>query len=353
MTSVETQPIKIGNTALRRGTREYVTVPVIRDLDSSTISLHIHAVTGARPGPAMAVVTVLHGGEWQAADIALELLNRVDPAELAGTLLVLPIANPLALASGTRNIRDESDSPDLNRSFGGEQTWLADQLANAISEHVLSKVDAVIDYHSGLWGATMGSVTCGRDFSDPEVSRRAYEMARAFGRGHVRRGDLATKFPGPKSMVGYAGQVLGVPGIISEVGGTGFSPEVEGKWLRLNVEGTLNVMGHLGMLERAVGPSGGVLVFDKVIRVNPTVGGMLEPIFPVEGLMKDEVQPGQLLGRVWSPYTFEVVEELRSPVRGLVDMVPRPYPVRPGDWAYLLIDLDAPGTRELAAGAAP
>jgi len=67
----------------------------------------------------------------------------------------------------------------------------------------------------------MGSVTCGRDFSDPTVSERAFRMARAFGRPHVRRSDFVTRFPGPKSSVGYAGQVLGIPGIISEIGGRG------------------------------------------------------------------------------------------------------------------------------------
>lgn len=353
MSNSDASETVIGDIPLRRGERQIVTVPVVRDLDSSTISLHIHAISGERPGPTLAVVTVLHGGEWQAADIALALLDRISPPDLAGTLLVVPIANPLAFSTTTRNIRDESDSPDLNRSFGGEQAWLADQLARAIATNVLAKSDAVIDYHSGLWGATMGSVTCGRDFTDPDISRRAFEMARAFGRGHVRRGDLATRFPGPKSMIGYAGQVLGVPGIISEIGGTGFAPEVEDEWLRLNVEGTENVMAHLGMIERASTSPNEVLVFDQVTRVNPTAGGMLEPVFPVEGLMRDEVQPGELLGRVWSPYTFEVIEELRSPVRGLVDMVPRPYPVRPGDWGYLLVDLDAPGTRRLAADAAP
>ena len=62
-------------------------------------------------------------------------------------------------------------------------------------------------------------------------------------------------------------------------------------------------------------------------------------------MMVREVQAGELLGRVWSPYTLEVVEELRSPFRGLVDMAPRAYPARPGDWAYLVVDLDDGGSR--------
>jgi len=89
-----------------------------------------------------------------------------------------------------------------------------------------------------------------------------------------------------------------------------------------------------------------VMIFDRVRRVNPSIGGMLEP-FRSGGMMETEVQPGELLGKVWSPYSFEVVEELRSPVRAVVDMASRPYPVRPGDWAYIVVDLDSPGTRWL------
>src|SRR6185295_17066597 len=109
------------------------------------------------------------------------VLESLHPDEMHGAFLALPVANPIALASRTRNLRDESDSPDLNRSFGGEQTWLADQLGRAITEHLLSKADALIDFHCGLWGAAMHSVTVGKDFTDPSVSRRSFEMARSFG----------------------------------------------------------------------------------------------------------------------------------------------------------------------------
>jgi predicted deacylase len=352
-TTSDATTLTIGGTTIEPGVRRDVVIPVLTDLDGSEIALHVHVVNGVRPGPRLAVVTVLHGGEWAAAEIGYSMLKRTDPSALAGALVVLPIANPIAFASGTRNIVDESDSPDLNRSFGGHEDWLADQLGRAVSDHILANVDAVIDFHSGLWGAAMGSVTCGRDYSDPRIAQLSYEMARAFGRRQVRRSDLATKFPGPKSMVGYAGQVCGIPGMISEIGGCGFGDEQEAQWLEENVAGVTGVMRHLGMLAGAPEVAEEIVVFERVHRVNPTCGGMLEPIFPVSGLMRDIAEKGQLLGRVWSPYTLEVIEELRAPVRGLVDMVSRPYPVRPGDWAYLMVDLDSSGTRVLGGDELP
>jgi predicted deacylase len=348
-----TREITINGHTVARGRRTVVAVPVLTDLDGCEIALRIHAVVGAAPGPVLAMHAALHGSEWLSSEIIGQVLAGLDPAQMSGAVLALPVGNPVALASRTRNLRDESDSPDLNRAFGNEQAWLADQLARAISTHLLAHADALLDFHCGLWGAAMGSVTCGRDFSNPRVSEEAFRMARAFGLPHVRRGDLATRFPGPRSAVGYAGQVLGIPGMISEVGGAGFGPELEDAWMQTNVRGVRNVLQHMGILPGQPVVPDQVLLFERVTRVNPTVGGMLEPVFPPQDMMKREVQPGELLGRVWSPYTFDVVEELKAPSRGLVDMVARHYPVRPGDWAYLTVEFDHPGSRWLGADEMP
>lgn len=343
----------VGGTPVARGTRAVVRVPVYTDLDGAEIALFIHVVRGARPGAVFAMHTALHGSEWQTAEITRRLVEGLVPSEMRGTVLAVPVANPTAFATRTRSLRDESDGPDLNRAFGGTEAWIADQLGRALATHLISPADALMDFHSGLWGAAMGSVTCGRDFKDPAVSSRAFEMARAFGLPHIRRGDLATRFPGPKSSVGYAGEVLGVPGLIAEIGGAGFDPELEEQWIGDNVRGIRQVLQHLGILAGTPSTPDRVLVFDTVKRVNPTNAGMVEPIFPPEQLMKREVEAGELLGRVWSPHTFEVIEELRAPFRGLVDMVARAYPARPGDWAYLVVSLDAPSNKWLGRGELP
>ena len=345
--------IRINGQLMPRGQKTIVSVPVLTDLDDNQISLVIHAVVGAQPGPTLALHTATHGSEWGTAEITRGVVESLDPAEMSGALLALPVANPIALSSRTRNLRDESDSPDLNRSFGGVQAWIADQLGRAIAATLYANADGVVDFHCGIWGSTMGSVTCGRDFSDPTVSERAFRMARAFGLAHIRRSDVVTRFPGPKSGVGYAGETLRIPGIIAEIGGMGFEPELEQRWLEQNVQGVRGVLREMGILPGKPTVADRILIYDTVQRVNPTNGGFLEPVFPASEVMRREVQKGELLGRVWSPYTFEVIEELRSPARALVDMAPRDYPVRPGDWAYLTVDLDHPGARWLEGDQLP
>jgi hypothetical protein len=313
---------------------------VVTDLDNSNIELWVNIVVGSNPGPTLAVVSGLHGSEWLSTISNLELLQRVDTNNLSGTLLVVPVANPIAFASGTRNIRDESDSPDLNRSFGGQQAWLADQLATAIVDNVLKRADAIIDFHCGPWGAAMNGVASPNDYTDPDLNARSLSMAKAFHLPHVRLTPMATLFPGPRSMIGYAGESLGIPSIVASIGGAGFDQELERSWIETSISGVFGVMDHLGMTETDNDQDNDVVIVGNPHRVNPSVGGMIEPVFPPEGLMNTPVSEGDLLGRVWSPYTFEVVEELRAPVSGVVGMVSNAHPARPGDWAYLVFETE-------------
>lgn len=351
--SIASDQLEIDGHQLPKGNITVVEVPVYTDLDGSIISHTFHAIVGAEAGPVLAMHTGIHGSEWLTVEIARAVIESLNPQEMKGALLVLPVGNPVALQSRTRNTIDESDSPDLNRAFGGHAGWIADQLAASIIDNLYSSADAVIDFHCGIWGSAMGSITCGRDFQDPAVSERAFKLARAFGLPHIRRSDFVTKFPGPTSGIGYAGEVLGIPGVISEVGGAGFEPEQETAWIDTNVRGVHGVMREMGILDGDPDVPDEVLVFDRAVRVNPTVGGFVEPRFSAESMMTREVSEGELLGTVWSPHTFEVLEELRSPIRGLLDMVPRAYPVRPGDWAYLVVDLDSPGNQRLTGRELP
>jgi predicted deacylase len=139
--------------------------------------------------------------------------------------------------------------------------------------------------------------------------------------------------------------------MVVEIGGVGFDPEIEARWRETTRRGLRNVLRGLGMVagEPELPPQ--LLVFQRVKRVNPRHGGMIEPLISADEMMVREVQAGELLGRVWSPYTFETLEELRAPFRGLLDMAPHARPARPGDWAYLVVDLDDPRTKWIDARA--
>lgn len=328
----------IAGRAFDAETKEVVAIPVTTDLGGGEINLYVHMVTGAEPGPTLALLSTVHGSEFLPNAVMRQFVASLNPADIRGRLLIVPVGNPVAYQTLSRNTRDESDTPDLNRVFPGEHTFITEQIARIITNNVLKKTDYLLDFHYGHWAAAMGMVNYGVDF-EPDVAQKSREIAFAFGWPSVHGGSVATHFPGPRSSTGYTGRILGKPCITVEIGGAGFGGAEESTWVATALTGIRNVMVYLGMMEGTLDLPERYLEWRKRWRVNPSIGGCLLPEVPWNSLMR-EVKQGEVLAKVVSPYTFEVLEELRSPGQGVITYTAREYPVRPGDWAYGVIDLN-------------
>jgi predicted deacylase len=336
------ETLDVGGQRCAPGTKQVVALPVTTDLSGGKIKLYVHVVNGREPGPTLTLLSTLHGSEFWSIETVRRLVEGLDPSRLRGAVLAVPVGNPVALQMSTRATPDESDAPDLNRVFPGYNTWITEQLASVMTEAVLKKADYVIDFHIGPWGCCMGTVMYGTDF-DEDVVEKSRDMAFAFGYPCIQTGKIASGFPGPRSSCGYAGKVLKIPNLIIEIGGAGFDKAHEEAWYRINLDGLRNIMIHAGMLEGELDLPDRYLTWAKRWRVNPSVGGLLFPEIPPNDLMR-QVRQGEVLGKVVSPYTFEVLEELAAPGDGVVFYTARDYPVRPGDWAWGVIDLNDAGT---------
>jgi predicted deacylase len=338
-----------GGVNVARGQRAIARVRVTTRLDGSELEIPVHVIAGRESGPVLTIVSALHGSEWFSIEVVRQLVQKVVPDQLKGTLLAVPVANPMALEQFTRMTPDESDEPDLNRVWPGGQTWITEQIAGALSRDVLSRSDALIDIHTGPYGASLGAVGYGLDVPDASVALASAELAVAFGYPAIRALRVMGQFPGPRSITGYASATLGIPSIGPNVGGAGFAPDIEAEWLAANVNGALGVMRHLGMLRGEPARPPRFFHFEtRGHRVVPRRAGLLLPRIGPERLVT-EVTRGTPLGEVVSPYTFEILEELVAPVDGVVFGVGRMTPLRPGDWAYVVAEGSAKSSRWLPA----
>lgn len=322
--------------------RQVHRVPVTIDLSGAEVTLVFHEVIGRRDGPTLAVLAGLHGSEWLTVEIIRRVLSRSELQFLSGRILALPVGNPVAFNHLTRNTPlDESDAPDLNRIFPGRRVTVTELLAKAITQHVLGRCQYLVDMHLGIWGSTWYSVGWPKDLPDDATVRQAGVMAQAFGCPLIYHQRLA-EYPGSQSAAGYAGMNLGVVPIHVEIGGAGFAPEVEERWIEMNVAGLLSTMRAIGMLDGMPIRLDRYLHYKHFVRIEPSVGGYLYPAVGPDAL-GSEVPAGTVAGRVVSPYTFEELEVLRTPVRGVWRQVARPYPVRPGSWGFAVADIEEEG----------
>ena len=129
-------PLRLGGQTFGTG-RHLWRIPVTRDLSDAEIALSTHVIVGARPGPTLTLTSTLHGVEWLSIEMIRRAIEAIDPAELSGAVLALPVVNPPALGAFSRCAPDDSDSPDLNRVFPGAHTWINDQIAATVVREIL------------------------------------------------------------------------------------------------------------------------------------------------------------------------------------------------------------------------
>ena len=328
---------ELGGKKFGRGSKGTVRLPVTVDLDGGEVAVTVHVLAGARPGPTLLLVGVQHGDEWGELQLLRKVVSETDVAVLAGTVVVIPVCSPTALGTLTRLTQFSADGPDMNRIWPGGFNWIAESIAKVVDREVLPHVDALLDFHFGMWGNLLGLTTYTTDYPKPGLNEKTRNLAQAYGWPLLHKVTGASGYPGPKSVMGYAGVKYGIPGIAAEVGGMGFGLEIETKWLNFNWQGVRNVMYHLGMLDGKLALPKRFLDFSLNHRVDPSKGGLLVPVHEPDEIGR-EVKKGEVLGRVVSPYTFEVLEELVAPSDGVLSLIARTYPVRPGDWAFFVAD---------------
>lgn len=138
------------------------------------------------------------------------------------------------------------------------------------------------------------------------------------------------------SGVGYA-VGLGKLALGIEIGGGGFGNAQSTKWVQQAARGLRSAMQHLEMLPGEPRWPESVVVVTSRAGIRPKHGGYHVPEIDVDAL-GTAVEAGQVLGRTCDTQSLALLEELRSPHRGLLYMV-RPYgPTHPGDWGYIVSD---------------
>jgi len=301
----------------------YTAVPVATLASGVEVRIPVHEVRGrAGDGPTLGVTACFHGDEQVGTEILYRLLLAVDPAQLRGRLLVVPVANPLAYEAISRHT--PLDMQNLNRVFpGGGEGFFTHQLAEVIVTHVLSKLDYYVDFHAG--GVTLPTV-------DYVFIHNAEDLARVFGSPVLFRPREGYGYPGSASTYTVG---RGVPTVTVELGG---GPGDQTVFVQRGVAGVLNIMRKIGMIPGEPAPAPRQTVLRTLLTMRPRAGGFLVPEVTA---LNAEVPKGTVLGRTLSPYSFEELEVFRAPFEPsvTVEVLVRPCRINPGDYGYMIGDL--------------
>lgn len=262
--------------------------------DGSPLTLAVTALVGAAPRPRLVAIAGVHGNEYPGPLALLDLASTLDPAELAGTVVLVPIANPLAYNAGARVSPD--DGVNMNRVFPGDPRGsLTSRLAHALIDGVIGDADLAVDLHSAEASGVMMPMAGFREAAGP-VAVASARGAAAFG---LEMDWMMRWAPGTLST---ALNARGVAAVGCEVGGGGIATPTD---IALYREGVLRlVRGEQRALPREV---------ELMEDLTAPVSGLLD----IRVGLREQVRAGQLLVRVLDPWG-DVAATLEAPFDGRV-----------------------------------
>lgn len=202
------------------------------------------SVTGAKPGPVLFVNAGVHGGEYPAIEAVIRLSKTLDPKKISGTVILIPVLNLPAFRARTPFVCP-IDNVNPNRVFPGDPTGsYSEQMTHALINQFVVHADAYVDLHGGdIPEALVPFVICRH--GDDDVSMKSKQMALAFDLPYVLTVSKPVQ-PAKGSSSYAAAAEKGIPSILAEAGGVG---QMQEEAVALLVQGVINVMRHLDMLD--------------------------------------------------------------------------------------------------------
>lgn len=270
---------------------------MVRQLrDGSFLTVPAAVISDGRDGPSLVLVSGQHGNEWNGPWILHRLMHRVDPGEVRGTIVILPIANPMAFNEGRR--ASLVDSIDLNRTYGSRAPRKPTEHLGAILwESVFSRTDYLIDLHSGGPGEYLPMASA--------VNGEELDLARTLNLPYIHT-PRRTK----SGFLVDTCQQSGIGAILIEVGG---GRSLDTLYHGAVLDGLFNFMRAVGMVEGEPVPGPKPYIFESKEIVSAPCAGFFQPVVQ----LGQTVQAGDPLGAVTALLSEEGVEIL-SPATGTV-----------------------------------
>jgi uncharacterized protein len=261
----------------------------------------VHVARGAKDGPCCALIAGVHGDEYDGIIAAAEFTREVDISSLRGSVVVIPVANPLAFAAGVR--MTPADGKDLNRVFPGKRDGtVTERLADLLCDGIFTGADLVFSLHGS---SVTGVLSPWIEFLDVpgDLGRRTFLAA-----SDSNFPDLIT-LPYLPGVLQTALAERNIPTIEGEVGGRGATARANVDYYKDRIA---DVLAHLGIradVEKRTGPK-------RVWRLHPVNADKSGILVTITDLEADVVE-GQKLGIILDG-RGNIVSEIRAPAKGRI-----------------------------------
>lgn len=298
--------MKLGTVEAGKGEKAYGLFKTGETHGRFPVQIPLHLIVGAQDGPTLVVQAGASGLEIEPALILPQIVKAIDPATLAGTLVVVPLMNTSGFEF--EQVNSVWDDKHLNRLGRGKANGtVSEQMIHQYYAAVIAQADAVIDIRTGSqWSYHhyAGVYTSG-------AVEQATELAIALGLPQVVVGEH------DQTSMAYEAAQDGKTVVVASMGGGPGLRDFREEDLGRIENAVFNALRQLKMVDGAIAYESDSVA---VIEAHTTLTQTNERGFTFMDSAKRGtfVKAGEALGYVRHPFTGEVVETVTAPRDGVV-----------------------------------
>jgi predicted deacylase len=317
--------IEIGNNVVKKGEKAFFYLEV-DDSNSTTTKLPVGVINGEKPGPTMSFTGCSGGSTYPGVEAAIRLWRELDPKELSGNIISVPVVNvPMFRAKTPRASPIDNKRLNFVCFPGSLDGTISDAIAYVLFNEVILKSDYHIDFRGGdldeIETESMTYMLIGNEKIDNELNN----IAKISGQKWLQRSQYSERRK--NSLIAQA-LLHGVVSIVAMMAkGMGEVPESD---VIKDMEFAKKVMKYLKMIPGKVEPfPGKQFFFTGAGVVSVKNGGIWHPLVT----RSDPIKKGQVTGYV-KDLKGDILEEVISPIDGICHVL---HPVRvlnKGDVVY-------------------
>ena len=309
-TAADPRPtLKVGTASAARGQKATGVIAVPAGVDAAT-AISVVVVHGAKPGPVLAVVSGLHGTEYASILAVERLIQLLDPAQIAGSVILVPLVNVPSFEQKIAHV-NPVDGKSMNRFYPGKADGTQTERASFLmTREVVDQCDHLIDLHGGDLDESLRPYaywTVTGNMAQDQVSK---EMLLAFGLDHIIISADRPKDPAASRYLENTASTRGKPSITAEAGHAGTTDPDD---IAALVSGCVNVMRYLRMIPGAAAVIENPVWIERAVAVASEQTGIFAPLVKRGAY----VQSGMKIGYV-TDYVGKVLYEARAPESGVV-----------------------------------
>jgi predicted deacylase len=287
---------KIFDKTIQPGEMASLAMPLPTLYSCAPMYLPIKVLNGTHKGPCILIFGMINMDEFNSIEIINGLLDGLNPKNINGTIILIPVLNIYGLVQNTQAMYSLADAfpGDENGSF-------MQRYANRVTQDIMKKADYTIQLKTG--------------YIDHEILPQVYfnnddeisiTMARAF------QAPVITGLNMNKSQIRKIHRDLDIPFICYEAGEANkFDEEA----INVGITGIKNVMRKLDALTDE----------DFSNKIKPIVSEDTEwTVSDKSGILRTEislgtrVKEGQKIGKLIDPFGCDDSVAIKSPIDGIV-----------------------------------